>query len=75
MKRAVVSSNQKAIPVWPAGKIAARSFNETPTTFDSKFVANRNSSVMVETKRLLGDIFPSAALTAPTPCTVLSLVQ
>src|SRR5665213_2557506 len=75
INEAVASSNQKApFAEWPAGNMAARSFNETPTTRDLKFVANRNSSVIVETNKLCGDICPTFP-EAPTPVTVVSSVQ
>src|SRR5579863_1488541 len=76
MKLPVSSSIQKAaLAVWPAGRIAARSFNEIPTTRDWKLVATRSSSVIVETSMLRGDIFPSGDALTPTDSVVLSSVQ
>src|SRR5258708_31700873 len=78
MKCPVESSIQKAaLAVCPAGRIAALSLRDTPTTLDRKLLAIINSSVTVDTSRLRGDILPSfdSGPSAPTLLTVLSSVQ
>src|ERR1700679_3886728 len=75
LKTPFTSSNQKApVGVWPAGRIDARSFSETPTTLDLKFVASISSSVIVVASKLRGDILPAVPV-PPAGCTVLSSTQ
>ncbi|MCY1247603.1 hypothetical protein D9M72_609510 [compost metagenome] len=67
MKFPVLSSNQKApFGVCPAGRIEARSFKETPTTFPWKLVASLNSSVTVVDQRFFGEWLPIFVLVVPT---------
>src|SRR5690606_24621920 len=69
------SSNQKApVGLCPAGRIAALSLIETPTTLDLKLPASRNSSVIVDASRFRGDILPASAV-PPTASTRVSSVQ
>src|SRR5699024_5133179 len=75
MKLLEEASYQKApLAVCPAGRIEARSFNETLTTLERKFVASRNSSVTVLTSILFGDISPALPV-VPTDFTEGSSVQ
>src|SRR5690606_23955603 len=70
-----LSSNQNAaVAVWPAGRIAALSFKETPTTLLRKFCARLISSPIVVVSRFFGDICPEFPST-PTDVTVVSSVQ
>ena len=75
MKRPVALSIQYAPSAeWPAGRMAARSFIDTPTTLALKSVAIFSSSPMVVVSMLRGDIMP-ASLSVPTPFTVGSEQQ
>src|ERR1700722_17129023 len=70
LKTPFTSSNQNApVGLWPAGRIDARSFSETPTTLDLKLVASISSSGIVVASILRGDILPAGAV-LPTGCTV-----
>src|ERR1700722_1793581 len=63
LNRPFTSSNQNApVGVWPAGRIDARSFSETPTTLDLKLFASISSSLIVVASILRGDILPAGAV-------------
>src|SRR5262245_52000449 len=50
--------NQKAFPVFPTGRIAARSFPEMPTARGCPAVARIHSSAKVEAIKFAGDALP-----------------
>src|SRR5688572_7238396 len=75
MKLPLAESNQYAPAGFlPAGKIALRSFKETPTTRERK--RNRISSEKFEPMKCRGDRWPSIPLSPlPTPVTSGSATQ
>ena len=75
MKRPVELSIQYAASAeWPAGRMAARSFSDTPITLALKSVAIFSSSAIVVVSSLRGDMRP-ALPSVPTPLTVESSQQ